>query len=303
MARTIFSVRYLLLAAAFICLAALAISVQADVPAAAPTVSPATDPTADIDRSIDLPVTQIGQPLPRADCLVLNITTRSSGDGAIVAMNIPGKGRQEITFPPDGKAPADELQAIINHSPRTADHGARILLVVGTNVRFSALAPVLIDCVMGRAHEFNFITRSPDGKSLQMLSDPIPVGANNGRENNAPFWQDGRSLQMLADPIPVGANNGPMSEIPRMEVQLESVAIGHDFGFKARVGDSQFTDRGGLLTAMQQKCDKFASHGIKPDSVQVTIFPNSATRYEQLIAVNEIILKAGFSRVGFGIQP
>ena len=58
-------------------------------------------------------------------------------------------------------------------------------------------------------------------------------------------------------------------------------------------------DREQLRAALAQKLAAFEAAGTTKDKVQVVLMPGRNVKYENIVAVYEAALRAGFSKVGF----
>ena len=86
---------------------------------------------------------------------------------------------------------------------------------------------------------------------------------------------------------------------PVLEVRVDNSPD----GFRVMAGDIRATgDKAQLKAALEQKRKMFEAAGNPPDKVQVTLMPARAVKYENLIAVYEAALRAGFKKVGFAVS-
>src|SRR5258705_9785868 len=81
-----------------------------------------------------------------------------------------------------------------------------------------------------------------------------------------------------------------------LEVRIDNSAD----GFRVLAGDIRSTgDREQLKLALEQKLKQYQNAGSTKDKIQVVLMPGRNVKYENIVAVYEAALRAGFSKVGF----
>jgi biopolymer transport protein ExbD len=114
------------------------------------------------------------------------------------------------------------------------------------------------------------------------------------------FSQGGWFLQST---VPIKAKGGAQVQLPPgtipdepLEVRIDNAAD----GFRVVAGDIRSTgDREQLRFALAQKLAAFDAAGTKKENVQVVLMPGRNVKYENIVAVYEAALRAGFTKVGF----
>ena len=114
------------------------------------------------------------------------------------------------------------------------------------------------------------------------------------------FAQGGWFLQSS---VPIKAKGGQKAEIPPgtipdepLEVRIDNAAD----GFRVIAGDIRVEgDRERLKAALAQKLEQFQAAGTPKDKIQVVLMPGRSVKYDNIIAVYEAALRAGFTKVGF----
>ena len=114
------------------------------------------------------------------------------------------------------------------------------------------------------------------------------------------FSQGGWYLQST---VPIKAKGGARTEVPPgtipdepLEVRIDNAAD----GFRVVAGDIRSSgDREALRVALAQKLAAFQAAGTGKDRVQVVLMPGRNVKYENIVAVYEAALRAGFTKVGF----
>jgi biopolymer transport protein ExbD len=114
------------------------------------------------------------------------------------------------------------------------------------------------------------------------------------------FTQGGWFLQST---VPIKAKGGQKVDLPPgtipdepLEVRIDNAAD----GFRVLAGDIRATgDKEQLKGALEQKLRAFEATGTARDKVQVVLMPGRNVKYENIVAVYEAALRAGFTKVGF----
>jgi biopolymer transport protein ExbD len=114
------------------------------------------------------------------------------------------------------------------------------------------------------------------------------------------FTQGGWFLQST---VPIKEKGGAQTQVPPgtipdepLEVRIDNAAD----GFRVVAGDIRSSgDKEQLRFALAQKLAAFDAAGTPRDKVQVVLMPGRNVKYENIIAVYEAALRAGFSKVGF----
>jgi biopolymer transport protein ExbD len=114
------------------------------------------------------------------------------------------------------------------------------------------------------------------------------------------FSQGGWFLQST---VPIKEKGGAQAQVPPgtipdepLEVRIDNAAD----GFRVIAGDIRSAgDKEQLRFALGQKLAAFEAAGTPKDKVQVVLMPGRNVKYENIIAVYEAALRAGFSKVGF----
>jgi biopolymer transport protein ExbD len=114
------------------------------------------------------------------------------------------------------------------------------------------------------------------------------------------FSQGGWFLQSS---VPIKAKGGAKADIAPgtipdepLEVRIDNAAD----GFRVIAGDIRVEgDRERLKHAMAQKLAQFEAAGTAKDKIQVVLMPGRSVKYDNVIAVYEAALRAGFTKVGF----
>ena len=114
------------------------------------------------------------------------------------------------------------------------------------------------------------------------------------------FTQGGWFLQSS---VPIKSQGGAQVEVAPgfvpdepLEVRIDNSAD----GFRVLAGDIRSTgDREQLRLALEQKLKQFQAAGSSKDKIQVVLMPGRNVKYENIVAVYEAALRAGFSKVGF----
>lgn len=107
----------------------------------------------------------------------------------------------------------------------------------------------------------------------------------------------------LKSTIPIKAKGGAQAQLPPgaipdepLEVRIDNAAD----GFRVVAGDIRSTgDREALKVALAQKLAAFEAAGTTRDKVQVVLMPGRNVKYDNIVAVYEAALRAGFTKVGF----
>ena len=107
----------------------------------------------------------------------------------------------------------------------------------------------------------------------------------------------------LQSTVPIKAKGGAQAAVPPghipdepLEVRIDNAAD----GFRVLAGDIRSSgDREQLRAALAQKLAAFQAAGTTKDKIQVVLMPGRNVRYENIIAVYEAALRAGFTKVGF----
>ena len=114
------------------------------------------------------------------------------------------------------------------------------------------------------------------------------------------FSQGGWYLQST---VPIKSKGGAQAQVPPgmipdepLEVRIDNAAD----GFRVVAGDIRSSgDREALRVALAQKLAAFQAAGTTKDRVQVVLMPGRNVKYENIVAVYEAALRAGFTKVGF----
>ena len=114
------------------------------------------------------------------------------------------------------------------------------------------------------------------------------------------FTQGGWFLQST---VPIKSKGGAQTQVPPgmipdepLEVRIDNAAD----GFRVVAGDIRSSgDREALRVALAQKLAAFQAAGTTKDRVQVVLMPGRNVKYENIVAVYEAALRAGFTKVGF----
>jgi biopolymer transport protein ExbD len=107
----------------------------------------------------------------------------------------------------------------------------------------------------------------------------------------------------LKSTIPIKSKGGAQTQVPAgmipdepLEVRIDNAAD----GFRVVAGDIRSSgDREALRVALAQKLAAFQAAGTSRDRVQVVLMPGRNVKYENIVAVYEAALRAGFTKVGF----
>ena len=114
------------------------------------------------------------------------------------------------------------------------------------------------------------------------------------------FSQGGWFLQST---VPIKAKGGPQIEVPPGFVPDEPLEVRIDNssdGFRVLAGDVRSSgDKEQLRQALEQKRVQYERVGTPKEKVQVVLMPGRNVKYENIVAVYEAALRAGFSKVGF----
>jgi biopolymer transport protein ExbD len=114
------------------------------------------------------------------------------------------------------------------------------------------------------------------------------------------FTQGGWFLQSS---VPIKSKGGAQADVAPgfvpdepLEVRIDNSAD----GFRVLAGDIRSTgDREQLRLALEQKLKQFQAAGSSKEKIQVVLMPGRNVKYENIVAVYEAALRAGFSKVGF----
>ena len=114
------------------------------------------------------------------------------------------------------------------------------------------------------------------------------------------FSQGGWFLQSS---VPIKSKGGAQADVPPglvpdepLEVRIDNSAD----GFRVLAGDIRSSgDKEQLRAALEQKRVQFERVGTAKEKVQVVLMPGRNVKYENIVAVYEAALRAGFSKVGF----
>jgi biopolymer transport protein ExbD len=114
------------------------------------------------------------------------------------------------------------------------------------------------------------------------------------------FTQGGWFLQSS---VPIKSKGGAQADVAPgfvpdepLEVRIDNSAD----GFRVLAGDVRSTgDREQLRLALEQKLKQYQAAGSTKDKIQVVLMPGRNVKYENIVAVYEAALRAGFSKVGF----
>ena len=107
----------------------------------------------------------------------------------------------------------------------------------------------------------------------------------------------------LQSTVPIKAKGGAQVQVPPgtipdepLEVRIDNAAD----GFRVIAGDIRSAgDKEQLKAALAQKLLAFKNAGTEQDKVQVILMPGRNVKYENIVAVYEAALRAGFTKVGF----
>jgi biopolymer transport protein ExbD len=114
------------------------------------------------------------------------------------------------------------------------------------------------------------------------------------------FTQGGWFLQSS---VPIKSKGGAQADVAPgfvpdepLEVRIDNSAD----GFRVLAGDIRSTgDREQLRLALEQKLKQFQAAGQAKEKIQVVLMPGRNVKYENIVAVYEAALRAGFTKVGF----
>ena len=114
------------------------------------------------------------------------------------------------------------------------------------------------------------------------------------------FTQGGWFLQSS---VPIKSKGGAQTDVAPgfvpdepLEVRIDNSAD----GFRVLAGDIRSTgDREQLRLALEQKLKQFQAAGQAKEKIQVVLMPGRNVKYENIVAVYEAALRAGFTKVGF----
>ena len=114
------------------------------------------------------------------------------------------------------------------------------------------------------------------------------------------FTQGGWFLQSS---VPIKSKGGAQADVAPgfvpdepLEVRIDNSAD----GFRVLAGDIRSTgDREQLRLALEQKLKQFQAAGSSKEKIQVVLMPGRNVKYENIVAVYEAALRAGFTKVGF----
>jgi biopolymer transport protein ExbD len=114
------------------------------------------------------------------------------------------------------------------------------------------------------------------------------------------FSQGGWFLQSS---VPIKAKGGAKVDVlpgtipdEPLEVRIDNAAD----GFRVIAGDIRVEgDREKLRQALALKLGQYEAAGTAKDKIQVVLMPGRAVKYDNIIAVYEAALRAGFTKVGF----
>ena len=114
------------------------------------------------------------------------------------------------------------------------------------------------------------------------------------------FSQGGWFLQSS---VPIKSKGGAQAEVPPGFVPDEPLEVRVDNsadGFRVLAGDIRSAgDKDQLRDALERKLKQYQAAGTDKDKVQVVLMPGRNVKYENIIAVYEAALRAGFTKVGF----
>src|SRR5687768_7848915 len=114
------------------------------------------------------------------------------------------------------------------------------------------------------------------------------------------FSQGGWFLQSS---VPLKSKGGAQAEVPPAFVPGEPLEVRVDNaadGFRVLAGDIRSSgDKEQLRDALEKKLRQYQAAGTDKDKVQVVLMPGRNVKYENIIAVYEAALRAGFTKVGF----
>jgi biopolymer transport protein ExbD len=114
------------------------------------------------------------------------------------------------------------------------------------------------------------------------------------------FSQGGWFLQSS---VPIRSEGGAKADVTPglvpdepLEVRIDNSAD----GFRVLAGDIRSSgDKEQLRAALEQKRVQYERVGTAKEKVQVVLMPGRNVKYENIVAVYEAALRAGFSKVGF----
>jgi biopolymer transport protein ExbD len=114
------------------------------------------------------------------------------------------------------------------------------------------------------------------------------------------FSQGGWFLQSS---VPIKSKSGAKADVTPglvpdepLEVRIDNSAD----GFRVLAGDIRSSgDKEQLRAALERKRVQFETVGTAKEKVQVVLMPGRNVKYENIVAVYEAALRAGFSKVGF----
>ena len=114
------------------------------------------------------------------------------------------------------------------------------------------------------------------------------------------FSQGGWFLQST---VPIKSKGGAQVEMTPGLVPDEPLEVRIDNssdGFRVLAGDIRAgSDKEQLRQALEQKRGQYERVGTAKDKVQVVLMPGRNVKYENIVAVYEAALRAGFTKVGF----
>jgi biopolymer transport protein ExbD len=114
------------------------------------------------------------------------------------------------------------------------------------------------------------------------------------------FTQGGWFLQSS---VPIKSKGGAQTEVAPGFVPDEPLEVRVDNsadGFRVLAGDIRSTgDREQLRLALEQKLKQYQAAGSAKEKIQVVLMPGRNVKYENIVAVYEAALRAGFTKVGF----
>ena len=114
------------------------------------------------------------------------------------------------------------------------------------------------------------------------------------------FSQGGWFLQSS---VPIKSKGGAQTDVKPgfvpdepLEVRIDNSAD----GFRVLAGDIRSTgDREQLRRSLEQKLRQYEAAGTDRAKVQVVLMPGRNVKYDNIVAVYEAALRAGFAKVGF----
>jgi biopolymer transport protein ExbD len=114
------------------------------------------------------------------------------------------------------------------------------------------------------------------------------------------FSQGGWFLQSS---VPIKSKGGAQAEVAPgfvpdepLEVRIDNSAD----GFRVLAGDIRSAgDKEQLRLALEQKLKQYQAAGTAREKIQVVLMPGRNVKYENIVAVYEAALRAGFTKVGF----